>query len=352
MNKSKHAKHEDSGRKHPARKKSKSKIKKIDVWQISTAVLGLLLIASVFMGGFSKEINSGSDGQAVAANTVRFINENLLQGQTAKLENVEESNGLYRIKLKIGSQEMESYVSTDGKLLFPQAVELTNKPKSQQPPKSQTANSNVVKSDKPQVELFVMAYCPYGTQMEKGILPVVKELGDKINFEIKFVNYAMHGKKEIDEQLRQYCIQRDYNDKYTAYLGKFLETKSSDEALSAVGLSEADISQCVKETDEKYKVTELYEDPQKSEWSGRFPPFKIYDAENKKYGVRGSPTLVINGKTVNSGRNAQSLLNTICGAFTSEPGECDTDMASFGSPSPGFGFDTQGGSATTAGCGA
>jgi len=49
-----------------------------------------------------------------------------------------------------------------------------------------------------------MSYCPYGTQIEKGILPVINALGNKIKFSLKFVDYAMHGKKEIDENSRQY----------------------------------------------------------------------------------------------------------------------------------------------------
>ena len=78
----------------------------------------------------------------------------------------------------------------------------------------------------------------------------------------------------------------------------------------------------------------------------------IHDADNRKYGVGGSPTLVINGQKVQSGRDAQSILNAVCGAFTDNPEECSTDMTSFGTPAPGFGFGTQGGSATSAGCGA
>ncbi len=156
---------------------------------------------------------------------------------------------------------------------------------------------------------------------------------------------------EVEEQLNQYCIQRDYNGKYQAYLGKFLEAGDGKEALISVGLTEADISQCVSETDKEFDVIKNLED--KSSWlSGRFPKFMIHDADNQKYGVGGSPTLVINGQQAKSGRDAQSILNAICGAFTDKPEECNTDMTSFGTPAPGFGFGTQGGSATSAGCGA
>ncbi|MBU0456523.1 MAG: thioredoxin domain-containing protein [Nanoarchaeota archaeon] len=340
--------------------KKQHKLKKLGFWQITSIVLGILLIISVFAGNFSwtKKDNLTGDtvaddsltGDTVADNTINFINQNILQGEgTATLKEVKESNGLYNLKLNINGQEMDSYVTIDGKLLFPQAIDLTKKPQAASP--TQQASSEIPNSDKPKVELFVMSYCPYGTQIEKGIIPVVNELGDKIDFEIKFVNYAMHGKKELDEELMEYCIQKEYNNKFIKYLSKFLENGDSKEALNYAGLTEADISSCIKETDEKYKITALFEDPQKSEWSGSFPPFKVYDEDNKKYGVQGSPTLVINGQQAQSGRDAQSILNLICGAFTNSPEECSTDMASFGNPAPGFGFNTQGGSATSAGCG-
>jgi hypothetical protein len=68
-----------------------------------------------------------------------------------------------------------------------------------------------------------MSYCPFGTQAEKGILPVVNLLKDKIDFKVKFVNYAMHGKKEIDENNLQYCIQKEEPNKYNSYLTCFLK---------------------------------------------------------------------------------------------------------------------------------
>ena len=79
------------------------------------------------------------------------------------------------------------------------------------------------KSDKPNVELFVMSHCPFGTQAEKGIIPVVNLLKNKINFSVKFVDYSMHGKSEIDENTLQYCIQKEESKKYIPYLTCFLE---------------------------------------------------------------------------------------------------------------------------------
>lgn len=76
-----------------------------------------------------------------------------------------------------------------------------------------TTPTAAVKSDKPTVELFVMSYCPYGTQMEKALIPAKELLGDKANISIKFVAYTMHGAKETQENTRQYCIvQKDFRE--------------------------------------------------------------------------------------------------------------------------------------------
>jgi glutaredoxin len=268
---------------------------------------------------------------------------------------VNDDGSFYEVVISMQGQEVPLYVTKDGEsftqALIPLSGDIPTNTNQQTPSQNQPP-ADVPKSDKPNVELFVMSHCPYGTQMEKGILPVAKELRDNIDFEIKFVNYAMHPTQgEVEEQLNQYCIQRDYNDKYLDYLGKFLEDGDGEKALSSVGLSQSDISKCVEETDKEFDVIKNLED--KASWSGgRFPKFMIHDADNQKYGVRGSPTLVINGRQAQSGRDAQSILNTICSAFTTKPEGCNTDMASFGNPAPGFGFDTQGGSASAAGCGA
>lgn len=54
-----------------------------------------------------------------------------------------------------------------------------------------------------------MSYCPYGLQAEKMFLPVYDLLKNKAEMGIYFVNYIMHDKKEIDENLREYCIQKE-----------------------------------------------------------------------------------------------------------------------------------------------
>lgn len=207
---------------------------------------------------------------------------------------------------------------------------------------STTTTTVSTKSDKPVVELFVMSHCPYGTMAEKGMIPAVKALGDKIDFKIRFVYYAMHGEKEVKEQLNQYCIQKEQSDKYIPYLEAFLADGDGTKALQTAGIDTTALATCAAAADTEFKVTENFNN--ESTWlSGSYPLFDIDKALNEKYNVGGSPTLVINGETVSSGRDSASYLAAICSAFNTAPEECSTDLSST-TPSAGFGYTASSGS--------
>ena len=340
--------HHENKNDHGHKKVEEFSVSKLNSWQIASGLLTLLLIASIFTQGFS--FSNDLSGEAAADKALVFINDNLLQGQVeAELKEISEKAGLYSLSLNIQGQEMESYVTKDGALLFPQAISLEEiAGTATVPAAQQAAVPEVVKSDKPIVELFVMSHCPYGTQAVKGILPVAEKLGDKIDFEIKFVYYAMHGKKELDEQLNQECIKREQNDKFNAYLTCFLGSNSGSVAegqacLTEVGVDESKLSTCVTKLDTEYKITEQFED--QSTWlNGRFPLFDV-DAElNTKYKIKGSPGLIINGESVNSERSPAAYLASICAAFNEAPEECETEMSTT-AYSPGFGYQGTGNSA-------
>jgi len=95
------------------------KIKK-DYWMYLTLIMGLLLITSIFSNSFS----FGSSSK-IAEKTVDFINNNLLQPDTqAKLISVNKEGNLYKLNIDISGEQMEVYVSKDGKLLFTNAINL------------------------------------------------------------------------------------------------------------------------------------------------------------------------------------------------------------------------------------
>ena len=207
------------------------------------------------------------------------------------------------------------------------------------------------KTDKPKVELFVMAYCPFGTQAEKGILPAINALWNKIDFSVKFVNYDMHKDEwSIEEDTLQHCIQKVEKNKYIPYLTCFLDKWDSKWCIAKTKLDMNKINACIKETDKKYHITENKNNTA-SYVSGRFPRYEVDDELNKKYGVQGSPTLVINGiKVQPTSRSPQAYLNAICKAFKNPPAECKKQLSNQ-SYDPMFGWTQNGKAAPAWSCG-
>lgn len=214
--------------------------------------------------------------------------------------------------------------------------------------KFDTPPPQVEKSSKPKVEVFVMSHCPYGTQIEKGLIPVVTLLGDKIDFNVRFVYYAMHGEKEVKEELNQYCIQKEQRSKYLSYLVCFLGEGKGEDCLKQIGIDQKKLKTCVAAADKKFAVTANLKD--KNSWlNGRYPLVNLDKDLNDKYDISGSPTLVINGTKVSVNRDSASLLAAVCAAFDNPPEECSRQLNS-DNPSPGFGFGTTG-DAAAAECG-
>lgn len=305
----------------------------IGVVMIVALVIAILFFVPVKISG-----NNLLSDKAKATVT-SFINDTLLGGQaTAEIDEVTDAGNVYKMKISIKGQSVDSYMTKDGKYFFPQGFNIASSSEREKEVAKEPVPTDVLKSSKPKVELFVMSYCPYGTQIEKGILPVVQALGSKIDFSLKFVDYAMHGQKEMTENLVQYCIGAEQNNKLNSYLGCFLKAGDSAGCLKTTGVDQGKLNSCVQSADKQFNVTSQF--TTKTNWKGNFPPFDVHKTENTKYGVQGSPTLVINGSQVSTSRDSASLLKSICSAFDTQPEICSTAKLSNANPTPGFGYGT------------
>ncbi len=350
--------HHEAAEHHGGHKRKMNKNSNIII--LSLIIIVLIGAIIYFKGNGVKVLNMSE-----ARTRATAILGQIAQGQNIAIQDLTKyNNGVYKIKLQVkdskgvvvkntdssgkSSDYFESYMTTDGKQFFVSGIDADKLLASSTPAAANTDNTaantpatqpatNAPKNDKPTVQLFVMSYCPYGLQEEKGIIPAVQALGNKINFKLEFVSYSMHGQKEVNENLLQYCIDQVAPTKLLSYVNCFANSASgtSDACLTANGIKKDSLTACIKANDAKYKITANYND--KTTWSGgQFPPFNIYKADNDKYGVQGSPTLVVNGAQVDSSRDPASILTTICNAFKTKPAECDKKLAS-AAPAAGFG---------------
>ncbi len=289
--------------------------------------------------------NTATEGETLSMeeaenHAMDFITNYLTRpGQNAEFQSIVSEYGLYKVALRLDGQAIESYMTKDGALFFPNAMNIQSikDQKAEQDRIRAEQQEPAPKSEKPVVKAFVMSHCPYGTQILKGLLPVAKTLGDAIDFQVRFVDYAMHGEKELQEQLRQHCIENTATDQFFPYLECFLEDGDAERCIETLGIDADAINSCVEQTDTELKITEMFKDPEKADWKGRFPPFPLNAAECEEYGVKGSPTLVINGKVISSEqRDPNALLKKVCEAFETAPEACNTELDTE-APKPGFG---------------
>jgi protein-disulfide isomerase len=319
------------------------------------ALLSMFLMPSPVTNNDLIQVTEPTEAE-ITLKAVNYINENFLEeGVTIEAKGVQKTgDSLYLISFDLFEgtekvQEGEIFITSDLKnMILGQVMDM-----SIQLPKIEPEEEipiEVQKSEKPVIELFIMSHCPYGTQIEKGILPVYEALKDKADFQLKYVYYAMHGKTELDEQTLQRAIELQYGtEKLWDYLAEFLKDGDTERALTAVELSKEDLIDKINELDSQFNVTAEFEN--KENWlSGYYPLFNLDKEENEKYNVGGSPTLVLNGTSVQSARNPSALLETICNAFIEAPEECNIIQLSAANPSAGFGFEETA-SNTSATCG-
>lgn len=337
-----------------------------NVWIVSTIVLALILVFVLVQSSMNR--NSTIPGYVISENNAQLGLKNFLDSQTggqAQVNEIKEYNNyLYQASISYMGQNISLYLTKDGKYLA-QLIPLKKQTQTNENTPQQT--QSIPKSDKPKVELFVMAYCPYGTQAEKGFIPAIKALGNTIDAQIRFVHYFMHGEKEEAETYRQLCIREEQPDKYLDYLKCFLEGDGNAEASGYIANGK-DSEVCMNIVGvDKNKVNTCISNGKAKEY------YKIDSELSKKYGIRGSPTLVLNdvrldsvresdgyyyhldfgngAQKIKATRDSASYLKTICNGFNNAPNECNVNLSTSES-NLGFGWgDTDNSNTASAQCG-
>lgn len=278
------------------------------------------------------------------AKVTDFINKNLMQpGNEVTVKEITEDGDLYKavVSLKNG-QTVDSYLSKDGSKFFPQVMnvaEIESKAEGDTAEGDQAETpTEVTKSDKPLVELFVMSFCPYGVQAEAALKPVVDLLGTKADIKVRFIAsigetldsvQSLHGVVEGKEDARQLCVAKNYDQKT---LWTYIEAINKD-CYPIYRDGEDKYNECWKKAAKAAKI-----DTGKIDKCMASEGVKLIQAESElseKYGVSGSPTFMINGAKSNATRTAEGYKKAICDAFNTAPSECSTTLSSEGTAASG-----------------
>lgn len=291
---------------------------------IGVVVLIILIVGSGYYRLVWKK-NNLTQKQA-KAQAEDFINNNLMQeGTKAEIAEVVKENGMFKVKVKIGEgeqiQEIDSFLSLDGKKFFPSApmdIEETKKQIAEEKKKEAEPEKEIPKSEKPKVDLYLMSFCPFGNKAEDTIKPVFDLLKNKVDFNFRYIVSSdgdtinsLHGEPEVLQNEREACVLKYFGKDnwmgFVTYVNKNCGSDGScwEAGIKSVGLVPAKITACVNSEGAKL--------------------MKADEKSSAEAGATGSPTMLINGvstKAVYQYGNSESYKQIICGAFDTAPAEC------------------------------
>ena len=319
--------------------KATNKTDKTMPWKIMTGILAILLIAVIAMPG-NEDTNSNALDETTAKELAETFIESSLLGPEVELdiESIEENNGLYALNLTVTSngqsQKATSYLSLDGKMFFVQGMNIDEVEAKTQDTTETTETATTTeypKADKPTLEVYTMSFCPYGQLANKLAAPVAKLISDVANIEPHWVVYptdyykgqedkycvgdfcSMHGKYEVEENVRQMCVWENNPDKYWDYT-----------LYIAANCNKANLDTCWKDAAESVSVS-----VSTIETCATNEGLTLLAAEkelNDKNGIRGSEHLRLNDMQLSMSDyrwSSEKLKTLICNSFNDAPEICD-----------------------------
>jgi len=312
---------------------------------LAVIIVGILIAQTLYSLGGNK-LSNRIPKEKASEKVISFLNDVALNGEvTASLMDVIEESGVYKVSVSIEDQQYDLYTSKDGKFLFSQPTDMDKAREEKEEPSSSSNQSgdpeNITKTDRPEIDLYVMSFCPYGNQAEEAMIPVAELLGDQADIELHYVIYSnyrgggpnycldeeskycsMHGIQELNQGIRELCVQKYQPEKLWSFVDVVNQNCSYTNAdncwetlAQEVGINTQTIKNCQANEAVKLLAEEV--------------------DLNKEFGIKGSPQLIINGEEYQIARTPESYKQTICAAFTSPPEECSQSLSNQGGPASG-----------------
>lgn len=314
---------------------------KTNLWMVSTLVLLIVLIVSNFSG-----VVSNPTGMATKA--IDYINSDIVQGGGVTFVSVKDSGAFYEVTTLYQGQEIPIYVTKDGAYVF------LSQPASLKPQSTTTTQPQAItKTDKPKVDLYVWAQCPYGEQAEAMMKPVYDLLKNGADFNLIFIgpvtdnkdvaaqscfdgqgkaaddavktccniyvingktiySCGLHGKTEALESERQACILKEYSkDALWKYVAAFASSGNVSKSMNAAGADADKISNCMSDY-------------------GWYDILQGNSNTAEQNNIHGSESILLNGFKLSPAGyrwSPENLKSLICQGFTAQPSECSQTLS-------------------------
>ena len=173
--------------------------------------------------------------------------------------------------------------------------------------------------DKVKLDFYVMSQCPYGTQVEDAIYPVLEKIGERVDFNLNFISTdlgsgnfkSLHGEPETKGNIVQLCAAKYEPDKYMDMI-----VCQNKNARAIPGNWES----CAKEnTLDVNSIKSCYEGDE-----GR-QLLSVSSKMSADVNAQGSPTIYLNDVMYQGGRTEVDFFTAICNSISSDrPEACSS----------------------------
>ena len=165
-------------------------------------------------------------------------------------------------------------------------------------------NVNLAKNKKAKLDLYTMSYCPYGTRATTNLLPLMDRFGENVDLNIYYIVSrrdgkftSLHGREELDENLRQICIKLINKEKlfdYILCINNSEDIKDWKRCTKKIEIDPLKVEECTKSEEARNELN-------------------IHYQRKKRLHVESSPTIYINNRKFSEGlHNELSLRKHIC----------------------------------------
>ncbi|MFW5865989.1 MAG: DsbA family protein, partial [Nanoarchaeota archaeon] len=181
--------------------------------------------------------------------------------------------------------------------------------------------------DKPRLDYFVMAFCPYGNPADKSASELYEAFGDKIEIVPHYIVsvsgdniQSLHGEQEGNQGVRELCALEELGKEaffdFTLAVNDKCSAQNADscwrDAAETAGVDTEAIASCYEENRLQYakKQDSTIQNVSVLRQGQLTPP-------------TASPTFLINGKTYSGQRDTNSIKSALCDEFETAPAVCE-----------------------------
>ena len=291
-------------------------LKRIQFWQFTSIILLVFFVVSLFFVS-TADVTGNVISETEAKSKVEGYVKNILAGRAApSFGDIEEENGLYKVPLTLQGQNIDSYITKDGKVFFPTGINLDEIASNG----NVGVNEDIVEAEAVEVEFdenedpvlveknapvtiveFSDFQCPFCERFASQTFDRIKtdyvDTG-KVRFVYRdFPLEAIHNDARKSAEAAQCAHEQE---KFWEYHDKLFENQDAlsfddlKEYAQDAGLDTDKFNDCLD--NEKYK-DEVQKD--------------LDDGE--KYGVTGTPAFFINGKLLSGAQpfeNFKAVIET------------------------------------------